>query len=196
MKWLNEKQCNVDDCLGKHEARGYCKRHYKSFMKYGDAYQVDRNKEERLKKQSERELLKSRNKDITARGTVRKVFSREGVCSVDGCNEPIKSKRLCEKHYTRQRRNGTTESLFKIVEIDVENCLVIGCERKHFRGGYCSTHYGYNVKLRTPYIAKTIKLCGVEGCENKHLARGLCRKHYNEWSSILKKNKLDWWKEK
>lgn len=191
MKWLNMKQCLVEGCKNAHEARGYCKRHYKSFMKYGDASQVDKNKKER----AEKKILVSNGLDLTVRGNVRVNVSTEGLCSVESCNKPVKAKKLCDMHYTRVRRNGVTNPLRPINELYLEDCLVIGCDRRHYRGGYCNTHYGYNLKHRTPYLAKTVKLCGIDGCENVHVAKGLCGNHYNQWMTIMKKHSIDWRKE-
>lgn len=36
--------CSVDGCNKKHEAKGYCKSHYRSFHKYGDPLQIEKNK--------------------------------------------------------------------------------------------------------------------------------------------------------
>ncbi|MBD1379153.1 HNH endonuclease [Metabacillus arenae] len=39
------KICSIEGCNEKHEAKGYCKRHYRSFHKYGDPLQVEKNKQ-------------------------------------------------------------------------------------------------------------------------------------------------------
>lgn len=50
-------------------------------------------------------------KMVEAEGIDRpKRFSMEGECSVDGCNSPIESLRLCGKHYQRFRAHGTTDA--------------------------------------------------------------------------------------
>lgn len=185
------RQCSIEDCTNIHDSRGYCKRHYKSFMKYGNAQQVDINIKARLDRKAKRAELEKHH-DLTRRGTVRKLQSTDGICEVDGCEEPIKSKKLCEKHYARIRRTGKYETSNRFYDLDIETCLVIGCENKHLKNGYCSTHYSYSTRNKTPYIAKTIKLCGVKGCEKAHLAKGLCNTHYNQWVKVMKENGLDW----
>lgn len=36
--------CSIEGCNEKHEAKGYCKRHYRSYYKYDDPLQIERNK--------------------------------------------------------------------------------------------------------------------------------------------------------
>lgn len=85
------KVCSISWCDSNHEAHDYCKRHYKSLIKYGNPLQVDINQAiKRIETEKKPEP--------------RPMLSREGVCSADGCEGPIKAKRLCEKHYARLRR--------------------------------------------------------------------------------------------
>lgn len=169
------KICNVEYCNRKHEARGYCKNHYKSFMKYGNPLYVDEMKkleeEKRLKKKIEKQ-----NKN--------KQYSTKGTCNIDGCTSPIKAKLMCDMHYSRKRRNGTIETTRKKIVVENGKCLVIGCNNSHRRNGLCTTHLSYERLYGTPYLFKIIKQCGVKGCDGEHLAKGLCNKHYREWSII------------
>lgn len=117
----------------------------------------------------------------------KKRYSREGCCSADGCNSPIKAKRLCEKHYARQLRYGTLE--LKSVRVDKEkltSCLVFDCENPAGRRGYCDRHYSYWQKHKTPFRAKVFKVCAVEDCNNEFYTKGLCSHHYNQFKQKLK----------
>lgn len=179
--------CSIEGCKRKHEAKGYCKRHYKSFVRHGNPIQVDINDEERRVKKESAKF----NENLTTRGTVRWAMTREGICSVEGCVESVKSRGLCEKHYSRKRRLGSVKlpkRANKQPRRTPNQCLVIGCERRHYQSGYCNTHVRNKRELGTPYRAKIIRLCGVKGCNKNHLAKGLCSKHYNDWQRILEDN--------
>lgn len=170
------KNCKISNCKGVHEAKGYCKRHYRSLMKHGSAEQVDINKA------------------ITEKNKARRIgrnYSTDGICSVSECQEPIKARRLCETHYARQRRTGSTKLTVKRLNQEVENCIVIGCGKKNHSAGFCSKHKSYNQKFGSPYIPRTIRLCGVGYCEEIHLAKGMCKRHYYEWGKVLEKYGLD-----
>jgi hypothetical protein len=41
--------CSIDGCNEKHEAKGYCKRHYRSYYKYGDPLYIENNKQNKMK---------------------------------------------------------------------------------------------------------------------------------------------------
>ena len=174
------KICNIGGCNKKHEAKGYCKVHYRSFSKYGDALYVEQKRAEQEKNRIEREnhkVEKERQKAEDFKNEAEEIRQKvlAGQCIAKDCFEPIKSKRLCEKHYARFLRKGSLELKHKRNEIDTEECLVIGCNNPHVRHGFCSTHIINVRENETPYRPKIIKLCGVKGCENEHMGIGLCK---------------------
>lgn len=73
--------CSIEGCSRKHEARGFCKPHYKQFMKHGDP------------------LYRSPAKPKV----------NAGECSVHDCKTPAKSKGMCAKHYSRVKNHGSTD---------------------------------------------------------------------------------------
>lgn len=165
-------------CGNEHEGKGYCKKHYRSFLRYGDPLYVEKQREERKRLQNSPKPTRTR-------------LSREGTCSVEGCNEAIKSKRLCEKHYARQLRNGTLE-VKNIPPFSIPTCLAVGCDRPYKTSGYCDTHYTNFRRTGSPHLPKVIKYCGVKGCMNIHQAKGLCMHHYHEWEKKLSENSLSY----
>ena len=173
--------CNVEGCGGKHEAKGFCKRHYRSFLKYGDELYVDRKKAENEKLKQEKLKIKEQS---------RKRYSRNGTCVAKDCDKPIQSRKLCATHYNRLLRNGHLQIQRTPNAIHTDNCLVINCNNPHKRHGFCSTHLVNVRELKTPFRAKTVKLCGVQGCEKIHYALGTCIEHYQEWKKIMRDNEL------
>lgn len=170
------KICTIDGCKSKHEGKGYCRRHYKSFVKWGDPLTVDRNREKRIKLATQ-SLSKYKNQ------------STEGNCIIENCEQPVLAKRLCEKHYARHRRNGTVKLLTQKRYLG-DRCLVFDCDKERKTKGYCDTHYSIFKEQGTPYRPEVIKLCGVEDCGNLHQAKGLCQSHYHEWHRLLNELEL------
>jgi hypothetical protein len=108
-------------------------------------------------------------------------------CKIEGCDNEVKAKDLCNMHYSRKRRTGTLET--KTIERGkIKKCIAFDCNKPHFALGYCKNHYFINNATGSPYSPKIIKLCSI--CDNPHQAKGLCIKHYREWQSILKENGL------
>lgn len=174
------RTCSIEACDKKHEAKGYCKTHYRSYLKYGNPLQVDENNANR----EQRKLQQSKEPRISKRS------STKGVCSIDGCNSSIKARRLCEKHYARQRRHGADEVIVK--KYDVDTCVVFDCNKPHKSFGYCDYHSFLYRTNGTPFKPKVLKLCGVDGCYKEHIAKGLCTVHYREWKKLLRETeKLD-----
>ncbi len=103
------------------------------------------------------------------------------ACMIDGCRKPrrYQARQLCEMHYARWRRNGTTD----LVRVHRTSCAVPGCVRPHEARGWCKAHYEQwrvtgNVAPRPP---RPRRLCGIEGCGRPHGSRGWCKGHYEQW---------------
>ena len=60
------------------------------------------------------------------------------ICSVNGCESPVKCKCLCNKHYQRSRIHGDVNA-FNAKR--GHGCLVPSCDGKHRAHGYCLKHY-------------------------------------------------------
>lgn len=61
-------------------------------------------------------------------------------CVVNGCNSTASSsKGMCHKHYLRQYRNGSTETINNMSGISC--CIIEGCSKKVLAKGLCSKHY-------------------------------------------------------
>lgn len=66
------RTCSIENCDLKHEARGFCIKHYKRWLRNGDPNKVFRS---------------------------RIPISTDRHCSVDGCTEKYHAKGVCSKHY-------------------------------------------------------------------------------------------------
>lgn len=66
------------------------------------------------------------------------MYEAPKTCYIDGCGDKINSYGLCQKHYTRLKKNG---SPYKVKKIVGGICKVDGCEEKNRNKGYCRKHY-------------------------------------------------------
>lgn len=66
----------------------------------------------------------------------------DGICGVDGCDRPLRSRyaELCNTHYFRLRRTGATGSP-DIWDRKRKPCSVAGCPDLACSLGLCSRHY-------------------------------------------------------
>jgi hypothetical protein len=77
--------CIVENCDKKINARGYCSNHYRAWRTYGDPlHKAQKHLEAQIK-----------------------------FCTVEGCDKPKKSNRLCGMHLTRISRHGSTDAPIK-----------------------------------------------------------------------------------
>lgn len=80
--------CSVEGCDRPHCARGFCRRHWIRWRRYGDP----------LAGASFREP--------------------GGTCSVDGCRKPVAARRMCHLHYSRWRKHGDPRVVGMIIGDD------------------------------------------------------------------------------
>ncbi len=105
------------------------------------------------------------------------------ICKVENCENKIRAKNLCNKHYLRSYRHG--DPLFTERERSITGiCKIEGCENKYYGLGYCSKHYARFKKYGDPLFTKNEKnitgICKIEGCDNKYYCKNLCKKHYSK----------------
>lgn len=130
------------------------------------------------------------------------INTKSKICSVDECQNLIKSKGMCEKHYYQHRRTGKTttkkqdQELFfkKLIENPINECVIWPFSVK--QEGYGS--FTLDGKAITAHRAALIKLTGKDP-ENMVAAHGPCHnrlcvnphpEHGMRWAT-QKENNLD-----
>jgi hypothetical protein len=63
------------------------------------------------------------------------------LCSVENCKAPSETSGLCNKHYQRLRRTGTTSPGPLSPELGIKMCIVAGCGRKQRANSLCDMHH-------------------------------------------------------
>ena len=105
------------------------------------------------------------------------------TCAVAGCDRRMYSVELCEAHYRRQRRTGSTDPTTPIGERAAPRaCMVAGCGRTSTERGLCHGHYlrlvrTGDVQTDRPIGRRVNHRCVAVGCSNDATARGLCPTH-------------------
>jgi hypothetical protein len=105
--------CNIENCITRHYAKGFCKKHYTQVLRHG-----------RLTPERERGVVRickaaACNETDTIRYYCRKHARQIRVhgrltperehnmnndgCTVEGCREPHRAKGYCARHYNQQR---------------------------------------------------------------------------------------------
>lgn len=98
--------------------------------------------------------------------------SAAGICSVNDCTAPVRSRGLCNRHYKRLRLHGDVHTMLKAHSRAHrgEPCTEPACEAPATRRGMCATHYYSWWKVNRP-------TCSVTDCDEPVQGRGLCARH-------------------
>lgn len=100
-------------------------------------------------------------------------------CEIEGCDGDAYGQGLCNKHWQRVRRTGTTGVKPRIRNASA--CSIEGCSGVILAHGLCRKHYSRMRKTGTTDPgpnARVHTVCTVNGCSGKHYGDGFCRKHY------------------
>jgi hypothetical protein len=103
-----------------------------------------------------------------------------GVCSIEGCGQPIKARGWCGAHYKAWTRYG--DPLANKRPQYAETCSVEGCGKPQKAKGYCHGHYKKALWYGDPLHQRPERpTCSVEGCTKAAKARGYCGTHYQRF---------------
>lgn len=105
------------------------------------------------------------------------------TCSVPECESAHYGKGLCNMHYQRMRKTGTTDARIK----KIAYCKIDGCGRElviPYGRGMCGRHYSkWRIHGDALYAAPLLNVgeCLIDGCEMAREVKGWCSKHYTRW---------------
>ena len=107
------------------------------------------------------------------------------TCTESGCDRPHEAKGLCQTHYMRKRRTGTTADPDRS-ERQRLACAIDSCDTIEHRKGWCSVHYNRWKKHGDPQTLMRERNCAppetctIVGCSSAHRSKGLCFAHYQQ----------------
>lgn len=61
-------------------------------------------------------------------------MKKNETCKVENCNQPVKARGYCRKHYRKWRHGEFGGTRYK-------TCTAEGCLKPRFAKGYCEDHY-------------------------------------------------------
>lgn len=113
VKGVTVTACEATDCVGRHYAKGYCKKHYTQVLKHGELTPERERDEPRVCKvtgcgrtDTIRYYCRKHARQMTRYGRLtperEHVMGRAG-CKKPGCPEPHRAKGLCARHYNQDR---------------------------------------------------------------------------------------------
>ena len=81
------------------------------------------------------------------------------ICTVSGCDNKAIARGWCNKHYSRWRHHGSTDSLRLERGSEPPACSIDGCSRPGTGGGgfgWCSTHYRRFQRHGSPHFTSRV----------------------------------------
>lgn len=120
------------------------------------------------------DLVECRCGELVSKQSRSCVSCRSASCGVDGCDEIVKNKGLCNKHLLRLRRRGSFNPE-PLPRPSRPRCAVDLCDKPEKENGLCRKHLEARDNPRAP------RLCSHAGCDRKHHGKGLCSFHYSRY---------------
>lgn len=103
-------------------------------------------------------------------------------CLIEGCEQKVRAKGMCSKHYYRLKNTGSLETKRDTTtwKSSKGTCEFPGCKNKRKSSGLCNTHYKQKLKYGKPgsTLLSNKGVCSIEGCEKGAYAKGMCTTHY------------------
>lgn len=192
--------CKIEGCNDEVHGRGWCNKHYKKWLKYGDPGHVVYARQDGpckiegcQEKQQTRGLCGAHYyrlwKHGDAEAPIQSRVINKGPCAVEGCERPAKTRGWCTPHYSRWQHYGDPEAGGPLKETKVihkrELCTwPEGCKELERAKGLCAGHYArarHNADFEylLPENARAER-CIVTDCENPQYAKGFCNNHYEK----------------
>jgi hypothetical protein len=100
------------------------------------------------------------------------------MCSIEACASPVIARGLCDTHYRRWKRHGSTAERPRR---ERQPCSVDDCEGLTEAKGLCHLHYMRYRRTGTSSDSVRETVCSIEECESPVNSRGWCRLHYGRW---------------
>jgi len=166
------KICLIFGCKNKHDARGYCKKHYHIAKREG--------------------LIPSKLCSIPgcnalhdAKGYCKKhyhdlAFNKRAnmrKCSIQDCTLSVVAKNYCMGHYQIYYKYGDPLYMQNRKDLKISFCKICNKPARNKVLGYCKHHYYLFIKHGDPTYIKPA--CSAINCKHSIFQDGLCRKHFN-----------------
>lgn len=137
-----ERICIVEGCGQKHDAKGYCRKHYYRWKTYGDPLEVRQihgkynscTFEGCTNKHFSKGYCQKHYKRLQVHGNPSITLNEHGKykeCIVSGCNGKPRRKGFCPKHSSREFRHGNPHKVLRVK--NRKKCIIEGCENKPYR---------------------------------------------------------------
>ncbi|MFQ5666788.1 MAG: vegetative protein [Candidatus Binatia bacterium] len=73
-------------------------------------------------------------------------MANKGTCKATGCEQPVRAKQYCERHYRQWRRGKLPKARYR-------SCTTEGCHKPRLRRGLCSEHFAKEYQKAKPETA-------------------------------------------